>query len=284
MSGTGPVEHGTADAPGILAILNLVATAPSVLAVSGLLAARLGGARIEVLHVRPDVDPDFMPTEEVMTESRRREFQTAEDKRSSDLKEIWAIWQRQVGPGVVAGWREIMGLTRAVVEAEGRKAGFIVVGRGGRAHDASARDAVHAALFAARSPVVIVPEAVPLVLGQHVAVAWKPSEAADKAVHAALPILLAAKRVSVLLAAEEGGAEAMPRELTEKLGDRELKFHRFAPGLGGVGDALVNEAMGSGADLLVMGAYTHNRLIESLMGGATRDVLARADLPVLMHY
>jgi len=33
-----------------------------------------------------------------------------------------------------------------------------------------------------------------------------------------------------------------------------------------------------------MGAYTHNRFIEMVLGGATRDMLANADLPVLLHH
>ena len=37
-----------------------------------------------------------------------------------------------------------------------------------------------------------------------------------------------------------------------------------------------------GADLLVMGAYSHSRLREAVFGGATRDVLDRARLPVLL--
>ncbi|HZX71811.1 MAG TPA: universal stress protein [Rhodanobacter sp.] len=38
------------------------------------------------------------------------------------------------------------------------------------------------------------------------------------------------------------------------------------------------------ADLLVMGAYSHSRLRERVLGGATRDVLTHAQIPVLMHH
>ncbi|MBL4557329.1 MAG: universal stress protein [Rhodobacteraceae bacterium] len=36
------------------------------------------------------------------------------------------------------------------------------------------------------------------------------------------------------------------------------------------------------ANLIVMGAYSHSRFRESLLGGATRDMLADAVMPVLM--
>ncbi len=37
-----------------------------------------------------------------------------------------------------------------------------------------------------------------------------------------------------------------------------------------------------GVDLLVMGAYGHSRLRESILGGATREMLEHAQVPVLM--
>ena len=36
-------------------------------------------------------------------------------------------------------------------------------------------------------------------------------------------------------------------------------------------------------DLLVMGAYSHSRLRQSILGGVTRHVLEHASIPLLMH-
>ena len=47
------------------------------------------------------------------------------------------------------------------------------------------------------------------------------------------------------------------------------------------GEILMARAGTHGADLLVMGAYGHTRWRELVFGGATRDVLRRAVLPVL---
>ena len=49
-----------------------------------------------------------------------------------------------------------------------------------------------------------------------------------------------------------------------------------------VGEVLLAEAADFGADLLVMGAYSESRLRERIVGGVTRQILARATLPVLM--
>ncbi|MCM0021433.1 MAG: universal stress protein, partial [Tagaea sp.] len=52
----------------------------------------------------------------------------------------------------------------------------------------------------------------------------------------------------------------------------------------GVGDALLSRIADLGADLLVMGAYGHSRAREAVFGGATRDVLDRMTVPVLMSH
>ncbi len=38
------------------------------------------------------------------------------------------------------------------------------------------------------------------------------------------------------------------------------------------------------ADLLVMGAYGHSRFREAILGGATRDMLEEAEVPVLLAH
>jgi len=148
------------------------------------------------------------------------------------------------------------------------------------------RDAIQASLFDAEAAVVLVPPMVPLTMGLHPAVAWKPSEAANRAVQAALPLLLAAERVTVLVADEDGSGDAMSPALqdVQRTLDSRFELRRVDPRGRRTSMALLEEAQAVGADLLVMGAYTRRRLIEFVLGGVTRDVLADVSLPVLMHH
>jgi nucleotide-binding universal stress UspA family protein len=41
--------------------------------------------------------------------------------------------------------------------------------------------------------------------------------------------------------------------------------------------------MDFGADLLAMGAYSHSRLRQLILGGVTRHVLEKSRLPVMMN-
>ncbi len=47
-------------------------------------------------------------------------------------------------------------------------------------------------------------------------------------------------------------------------------------------DVLLAEANALGCDLIIMGAYGHSRLRQTILGGMTRDMLRRMTLPVLM--
>jgi nucleotide-binding universal stress UspA family protein len=49
-----------------------------------------------------------------------------------------------------------------------------------------------------------------------------------------------------------------------------------------VAHTIVREARGVGANLLVIGAYSHPRSTEILFGGVTRSLLSNTELPMLI--
>ena len=51
-----------------------------------------------------------------------------------------------------------------------------------------------------------------------------------------------------------------------------------------VGDTMVAEAMELGGDLLLKGAFTNSRVRQMIFGGATRDIINGAKLPVLLAH
>ena len=223
-----------------------------------------------------------MPTEDVMTDRREQEIEGAAARKSAVLREVFDAWQRQGGSGA---WREVVGEASSVIAAEAAGAGLVVIGHGGGQPAGDARQAIHACLFEARLATLIIPEAVPSSIGRHVAIAWKKSEAAGRAVEAALK-LLRAEQVTVLEETQDGDhatEPATPPPLLQPAGIP-AATHRFQARGRQVGDALLEEARLVGADVLVMGAYTHGRLAELILGGATREILAASDLPVLMHH
>ena len=51
-----------------------------------------------------------------------------------------------------------------------------------------------------------------------------------------------------------------------------------------ISDVLARHIWDQNADMLVMGAYGHSRFREAILGGATRNMLEKAEVPVLMAH
>lgn len=149
------------------------------------------------------------------------------------------------------------------------------------------------AMLASRLPCLLLPpdwsaEVAPV----RVAIGWNGSIEAARAMHRALPFLQEATEVRII---DGQGSHAFDDDLTPAAPRLDpldyLRRHgvsakslRLDVSPQQAGTALLKEAQHMHADLLVMGAYSHSRLRERVLGGATRDVLTHAQIPVLMHH
>ena len=267
----------------VLAVLHHADTASAVLQAALLISRRLPGGVVDVLQLRLAADPTFLPTEEIMTPERQARFAAHTEALSASLRAKFDAWRAQAP---AATWRESTGDPAFLVAYASDTADLLVLGRAAHDKPGDGRAAIEAALFTAGATVLLVPPAPPATLGRHIAVAWKPSDTAERAVVAALPLLRAAEQVTVLIGADDGAGIAPPGELVQALAEqrRIAGIHRFADGRRAIGAALVQEAQALGADMLAMGAYAHSRSLEAVFGGATRDILTASDLPVLLHH
>lgn len=188
--------------------------------------------------------------------------------------------------GPSADWREMEGREAEVVAEYGRLFDLIVVGRyvGG---DLGAGEAtIESALFESGRPVLVAPNQAPNALGQTVVIAWNRSTETARTVAMGMPLLTAAERVIVL--SVDGWV--FPGPPGEALADHLVRAgvnataETVRPDGRSNGEAILEEAQARGADLLFKGAYTHTRFRQLVFGGATRQVLVAAKLPVLMAH
>jgi nucleotide-binding universal stress UspA family protein len=143
-------------------------------------------------------------------------------------------------------------------------------------------------LSASGRPALVVPyigvEGVPF---QSIAIAWKESREAARAVTAALPFLQRARSVHVLTWGPLGdGVEGEALDLKAYLAAHGVRaeWHAEPDEPAQVGAILLSRVADLGADLLVMGCYGHARLREWVLGGASRTVLDSMTVPVLMSH
>lgn len=120
-----------------------------------------------------------------------------------------------------------------------------------------------------------------------VAVAWKDTPEAARAVGLALPVLKQSRHVFLFAASEgnqlddaEKGLRACATFLRWHGIDAEIRCmesdEEDAKSL------VFTEAAGAGAELIVMGAYGHSRMREFAFGGFTRRALAESAIPLML--
>jgi nucleotide-binding universal stress UspA family protein len=122
---------------------------------------------------------------------------------------------------------------------------------------------------------------------RRIVVAWNATRESIRAAADALPLIVKAEAVEVLVVenqhhaghGQEPGAD-IARHLARH--GAQVEIRRLASLGKDVGRLLLSQAAAFGADLLVMGAYGHSQVREWMFGGVTRTVLCETGLPVLM--
>ncbi len=145
-----------------------------------------------------------------------------------------------------------------------------------------------AALFEGRAPVLISPNrGLPADFGKKVMIAWNQTEEAMTAVRRAMPFLVAAESVEITVVdpsphgperSDPGGA--LCQMLTRHGVNASIAV--LARTMPTTSEILNHRAIEIGADLIVMGAYSHSRFREAILGGTTRSMLGKTGLPILM--
>jgi len=149
---------------------------------------------------------------------------------------------------------------------------------------------VEAAMFQGQAPVIVLAEGVPLTCRPgRVVVAWNESSEAMAAIRRALPLLQSAGEVNVCIIAPQrhGSDSADPgAELSRMLARHgvNVEVSIIAQTLPRVSEVLSRQVADLDADMLVMGAYGHSRFREAILGGATRNMLEHAKVPVFMAH
>ncbi len=253
---------------------------------------RAFASHIEALHVRTSV---FAPADTAtMFEGVRRAAEADLAGRAAATKRMFHDLCHERGipevaapparPAPTAAWHEEDGREEDAVTFRGRLADLVTMDRPQHGHEPPNLATLHAALRETGRPLLLVPAASAAPIGATVAIAWNGSAESARAVSAAMPFLARAAKVVILSAPEGRSLAPAGTDLAGYLAWRGLDAacHTVAADGAAVGAALLHEAGGLDVDLFVMGAYTHSRWRETVLGGVTRHILSHAAIPVLM--
>lgn len=185
-----------------------------------------------------------------------------------------------------ADWHVETGQEARWMTSYGMTADLVVAPRGIPGRDATARSTLEALLLETGRSLLIPSNSGALTRpAERIAIAWKATPQASRAVAGAMPFLTRAKEVVVLTVEEELGRRDDAERLSAYLGWHGITavIERLSAGPDGAAETMLAAATAR-AELLVMGGYGHTRLREWVFGGFTQRVLTEAPLPVLMAH
>lgn len=157
------------------------------------------------------------------------------------------------------------------------------------ANELADQPTAEALIFESGRPVLMVPRQPKKPFALNTAtVAWDFSRPATRAIGDALPLLIKAKRVHIVTVTNEKRIDTRRSgpELAKHLAKHGVDVILDSVDAKGrpIGEVLEAAARAHDSDLLVMGAYGHSRLREFVLGGATRSMINKPPLPVLLSH
>jgi len=265
---------------------------------TAVVVAKIWGAHVAALHVHVD-SRDVAPLAgEGLSGAMIEEMMAATEKESSErassVRSLFdqAIAEHGIKLGApqsgervaTASFTVATGREEELVAQQARLADLTIVPHPDAGEDVSSSDALHAVLFDSGRPVLISPRVAPTTIGTRVCLAWNGTAESAASVLSALPWMQRAEGVRILSAEgyQRRGPGAPELAAYLALHDVDADIEMFHSVSNSVGAGLLAAARRFDCDLLSMGAYSHSRLRQLILGGVTRHVLENSNLPVMM--
>lgn len=160
----------------------------------------------------------------------------------------------------------------------------------GEGRGAEIEPVIESAMFEANAPILVVPDKGPhKPLPNTVMVAWNESRESLRAIKLALPFLRSADLVRIVIIGppthgpERSDPGGMLSQMLARHGAK-CEIDVLSKTMPRVSDILNRHAADTESDMIVMGAYGHSRFREAILGGATRNMLEKSDVPIFMAH
>jgi nucleotide-binding universal stress UspA family protein len=272
----------------ILAVIQSVKDVDRVLDCALPLAERNGG---HVVGVHAEPMPVAYATTVGFADTTFIETQVqANRQRATALEQRFA--SRIGSTGLAKDWRSMenySGDSALCALNCARSVDLIVAAQIDPQDDAASSAELDTLLYNAGRPMLFVPHDGPVLTSfAKITVAWNGTREAARAAFDALPFILAADSTEILLVDPPDPSEAHHESdgsdlaaALDRHGANVTVAEEKSRGLP-IGSVIENHVVEAGADLLVMGAYSHSRLREWLFGGVTRSVLKSMPVATFM--
>lgn len=250
--------------------------------------AKIYDSHIEGWHIVPDPENIVMPygaygAMPVYPEASIIEVETANEKSRIDAEKRFFMSAEKAGVKSVS-FHSATGWADKIISRRGRVSDLIVMAR--TAENINYTNSINGALFGSGRPVLLVPlEKTIKNFNKKILIAWNGSRESGQAVSFALPYLVQSK-IWIFADQENKNIPLSAEDLKNYLKHHGLQAEILTvieEGLS-VGDSILNTAKMLGTGMIVMGAWSHSRMTEYILGGVTDFMLHNVDCPVFMAH
>lgn len=247
--------------------------------------AQLIGVAAAMLDL-PTIDPmGYAPLDAEAIASERTNLE-ADLKAAAEKVRLYAEEKK-----LKAEWRSNLEFPVDMLCRQARAGDLIIIGRGEVERSTGPQRAIDPGdvLMQAGRPVLMVPPGVVDLPLDHVVIAWKDTRESRRAVADALPLLAAARAVSILELCNDEEIEESRNgvaDVVAYLGRHGIAAKSEVRVLSRNDPAteMIAFAKQQGADLIVAGAYGHARFREWVFGGVTYEFIKKSPVCCLLSH
>ena len=260
---------------------------------------------MDVVHVHERLDKllpggAYYPTAAAVMAETLQRLEVAEKEATKKLKEQFEERARAASiqlldqpaqehlPCASASWAAFEGDIGQALATRARTADLVVFGKSEKEMPPLELDVLERLLFQSARPVLVTHNDGDFSqMPKTALVAWDGGREAARAINASLPILRDCDSVIVAMAGDRkrfaaGLADAVAYLRLHNVNATHLSI-RMEKGEDAE-DRFLEEAKKRDADIIVMGAYSHARWQEVILGGFTRKMLMQGDFPLLITH
>lgn len=256
--------------------------------------ARRRGAHIDAMLFRRD-PRDMIPLvgegfNAAMIESIVEAGEAQAQERETAARATYAAWREAAGVSEdaaasrpSAAFSMVTGPVPGGIAQPARVADLTVFARGEGDGKQERAGLIEVAMFDSGRPVLLAGAGVSGDVGRRIVVGWNGSAEAARAVAMAMPLLSGADAVTVVVV-DDGDSTATPDDLvrTLTLWGIAATGQSVPVSTEGIAATLESVATSVDADMILLGAYSHSRVREFVMGGVTDDALTGSSVAMML--
>ncbi len=193
-----------------------------------------------------------------------------------------AVAENPTPSGASASFIEFRGIEEDAVVRRARLADLVVISRPIVHPEVLSTVPFSALIFESAAPVMVAAAVAPRAL-KRIVVAWNESKESARAIKSALPLLHQATSVDVISVGADADVDTGCAGAVQFLAWHGIAATPRVLADSGSPDQTLSDAC-KDADMVVMGAYTHNRLWQIILGSVTQHMIERTSLLLFMAH